>query len=138
MLKPLVLSLLSGSLFSCGWCLLVDGIVSAAPGVFLWYFAVPAVLTTAGAILVNFIYAHQIRTTSSVRFFDDTDVNLIYARIWFYVMLTISLCGIFGALWIVLDHFIAVKDPWPGIALQLQTILVTLSGFCFFFGRGVK
>lgn len=136
MLRPLVISMLSGALFSCGWCILIDGIVSAKQGQFLWYFSVPAVLTTIGAILVNFIYASQIRKSATSFLDDSSDVNVIYARIWFYVMLTVSLCGIFGALWIVVDHFTA--DPsqaWPGVALQLQTLLVTASGFCFFFGR---
>jgi hypothetical protein len=138
--RALLVSLLSGCLFSIGWCLLIDGVVSAAPGQFLWYFASPAVLVTLSSICLNFIYADQIRASSSnFALGGGSDTDVIHARIWFYVMLTLSLCSIFGALWIVIDHFSNADAAvaWPGIALQLQTLLVAASGFCFFFGRRV-
>ena len=138
--RALVLSLLSGCLFAIGWCLFIDGVVSAAPGQYLWYFASPAVLVTLSSILVNFIYADQLLGGHNASPFGGSgDSDVIHARIWFYIMMTLSLCSVFGALWIVLDHF-ASPDPvvaWPGVALQLQTVLVAASGFCFFFGRRV-
>jgi hypothetical protein len=95
---------------------------------------VPAILATLSNICINFINPSQLRASSS--YFGGSSEEVIYARIWFYVMLTLSLCSIFGALWIILDHFSPpVPNVWPGIALQLQTVLVTVAGFCFFFGR---
>lgn len=48
-----------------------------------------------------------------------------------------TLCCMGGALWVLIANYgSGTPNAWPGVALLLQTILVTVAGFLFFFGRG--
>jgi hypothetical protein len=145
--KTLLVAVACGYLFSSGWCILIDGI-RAAPGEgsgrFLWYYLIPALLASVSAIFINFMDADQLRSTRSA-FSDD---NVTQARFYFYSMLTLGLCGIIGAGWILIADYPSVGPatagpataggPWPGISILLQTLCVMIAGLVFFFLGQIK
>jgi Uncharacterised protein family (UPF0220) len=138
----LLVAVSCGYLFSTGWCILIDGI-RAAPsegsGRFLWYYLIPAFLTSISAIFINFMDAEQLRAASSRSAFSDDNVTQV--RFYFYSMLTLGLCGIFGACWILIADYPANasgQGPWPGIAILLQTLSVMIAGLVFFFLGQIK
>ena len=121
--------------------LLISGIINAhdcggtvaCPAPFWWYYALPAVFCSATNILMNLVSATQLSGRSGV--FDDG--NNKKAVLWFMCMLAGSFCCIGGAIWILAQQYGigSTGSEWPGIALLLQTIFVTVSGLLFFFGR---
>jgi len=57
------------------------------------------------------------------------------ATIWFTFMLAGSICCIGGASWIEIQDYAPTASQWPGIALILNTCLITGSALLFFFGK---
>ena len=124
-------------LFSASWWMLISGIVSAntVPGSspFYWYYVFPAVFATVTNVLMNLVSVSQLSSRSSV--FDEGGNKK--AVVWFILMLAGSICCIGGAIWVLAVNYGVGSSgsQWPGIALLLCTIFLTISGLLFFFGR---
>lgn len=99
----------------------------------MWYYAIPAILCTITNVLMNLVTSAQLSSRGGV--FDEGSSTKV--RIWFFFTVAASLCCICGAMWIIIANYgSGTLNPWPGIALMLQTIIVTIAGFLFFFARG--
>merc|ERR1711991_355754 len=136
--QAIIVSVFAGCFFSSAWFILIDGIIHShdfGQVPFIWFYALPAIFVTITNVLMNLVNSSQLSARSNV--FDDGGSKK--ATAWFIVMLALSFCCIGGAIWIEIAHYAPYNaSQWPGIALLLNTVLITCSGLLFFFGRGKK
>jgi hypothetical protein len=97
-IQSILVSLISGGLFSAAWFILIDGIVQSHmdPSVppFMWYYALPSVFVTFTNILMNLVERKQITSSSSMFGGGESDNKKSIA--WFIFMLAGSICCIGG------------------------------------------
>lgn len=134
-LQSILASFAAGSLVAISWTILIDGIIASnrdGGPAFMWFWALPAIFATVTAVLMNLVTSAQLSSSGGI--FDDSSSTKV--RVWFFLTLTGSLLCLGGALWILIENYTGKAAAWPGVALLLQTIIVTAAGLVFFFARG--
>jgi len=110
----------SGGLFALAWILFIDGQTQSYDP-FVGTYIVPPLLTTVGAIMLNFVSVNQVSKSREV-------------KIWIFCWITVLFIAIGGAIYILTVDY-PPDDNYAGITILLQTIVMTMAGLVFFIGR---
>eukprot|EP01059_Diplonema_ambulator_P018217 TRINITY_DN30428_c0_g1_i1.p1 TRINITY_DN30428_c0_g1~~TRINITY_DN30428_c0_g1_i1.p1 ORF type:complete len:152 (+),score=35.63 TRINITY_DN30428_c0_g1_i1:52-507(+) len=132
-------SVTAGGLFAVGWWWFVDGVLIAKhEGThFGFEMTIPGILVTLGLICVNMLRPEDIRDDGMG---DMSDVNK--AKTFFFIAWMLIFGGLIAAIWICIADFgnasTTRTTTYPGVAIIMQTIVITLAAVIFWMGRGTR
>eukprot|EP01061_Rhynchopus_euleeides_P000861 TRINITY_DN10607_c0_g1_i4.p2 TRINITY_DN10607_c0_g1~~TRINITY_DN10607_c0_g1_i4.p2 ORF type:complete len:153 (+),score=48.84 TRINITY_DN10607_c0_g1_i4:162-620(+) len=133
-------SVSSGALFAAGWWWFVDGLVSANQhdgtdfGFQMW---LPGIFATLGMIGVNMTNPSDLREDGLG---DDPDVQK--AKVFFFFSGLFLFASLVAAVWICIADFGSQSaertTTYPGVAIIMQAVIITISTVLMWVGRGMK
>ncbi len=93
---------------------------------------VPGVIATVALIMINMVPRSKIMDGDGS--YDDG--SLTRARVWLLLSYVIAFASLVAAVWILIVHYennadITGFQVWPGVAGVIQTVLINVSGLCW-------
>jgi hypothetical protein len=120
-IRGAVIGFFTGLLLAGGWWVFIDAQINTTVA-FPTMHIIPPLLCTIAGIMINLVSIQQVNSGTAI-------------KVWLFAWLTIICISIGWAVFVTVREYPPTSANYPGVAIILQTIMVSFAALLLFAGR---